>query len=236
MRGQRHAILRLTLDAVVGGHVFGGFGHGVHAVLRLHQLVHKAPADRRVIDRVIARVSALGFGHDEGRTTHAFDATSNHESGLATLDGTRRGTQRVQARTAKAVDGGAWHFQRQSGQQGTHVCHIAVILASLVGAAKDHVRDRLPVHAGVARHQRAQGYGAEVVGAYAGECTAVATEGGANCVADVGISGHLVNVSLLGRVMVSAISISLPSRSESDKDPPNIFILSPDLYIEPRCC
>ena len=54
---------------------------------------------------------------------------------------------------------------RQAGQQQRHARDVAVVLAGLVGAAEDHVVDRLPIDAGIALHQRLQRDGAEIVGA-----------------------------------------------------------------------
>jgi hypothetical protein len=54
LRGQRHAVLRLALDAELLRDVLRGLGHRVDAVLFLHQLVDETPADRGVVDRIPA--------------------------------------------------------------------------------------------------------------------------------------------------------------------------------------
>ena len=65
--------------------------------------------------------------------------------------------------------------------------HVAVVLASLVGATVDDIVHRGPVHLRVALEQRAQRNGAEIVGADMGEGAAVATDGGSDGVADEGV-------------------------------------------------
>ena len=189
LRGERHAVLRLALDLEVGRHVLRRLRHRIDAVLFLHQLVDEAPADGGVVDRVAARERALGLRHHEGCAAHAFYAAGDHQARFAALDGARRGAQRIEPRAAQAVDGCAGHLRRQAGEQRGHARHVAVVLAGLVGAAVDHVGDRLPVDPRVARHQRPQRNGAEVVGAHRRQRAAVAAEGRADRIADVGM-GH----------------------------------------------
>jgi hypothetical protein len=117
LAGQGHAVLRLALDLEVHRHVLGGFGHGVHAVLFLHQLVDEAPADGGVVHRVVAAEGGFGLGHDEGGAAHAFHTAGNHQARFAGLDGARGAAHGVQARAAQAVDGGAGHVNGQARQQ-----------------------------------------------------------------------------------------------------------------------
>ncbi len=95
---------------------------------------------------------------------------------LAALDRARGDADRVEARSAQAVDGRAGDLDRQSGEQQRHAGDVAVVLAGLVGAAVEHVVDRLPVDAGIALHQRLDGQRGEVVGADGRERAAVAAE------------------------------------------------------------
>ena len=190
LAGQGHPVLRFAADLVLGGDVLGRFGHGIDAVFFLHEPVDKAPANGGVVNGVGAAEGALGFGHDKRRAAHAFHAAGNHQPGFSGTDRARGGTHRVQARPAQAVDGGAWHFQRQAGQQTGHMRHIAVVLAGLVGAAVDHVGHGLPVHARVARHQRFDRDSTQVVGAHTAQGAAVAAEGGANGIADKSLWVH----------------------------------------------
>mmetsp|Transcript_15807 Transcript_15807/g.43875 ORF Transcript_15807/g.43875 Transcript_15807/m.43875 type:complete len:229 (-) Transcript_15807:274-960(-) len=190
LRRQRHAVLRLALDAEVPRDVLRRLGHRVDAVLRLHEFVHEAPADGRVVDRVAAAERALGLGHHEGRAAHALHAAGDHQPGLAGADGARRRAHRVQARTAQPVDRHARHVDGQACEQGGHAGHVAVVLAGLVGAAVDHILHRRPVQARVAGHQGLERQRAEVIGADAGQRAAVAAEGGAEGVADEGLRSH----------------------------------------------
>ena len=100
------------------------------------------------------------------------------------LDGPRRDADGVHTRAAQAVDSGAGHLQRQACQQQRHARHVAVVFTGLVGAAEDHVGDGLPVHIGVTRHQRAQRYRAQSVGANGRESVAISAELGADGIAN----------------------------------------------------
>ena len=157
-----------------------------------------------------AREGALGLGHHERCARHALDAAGDHQVGIARPDRARGGAQRVESRPAEPVDGRARHFQRQSGQQRAHARDVPVVFAGLVGAAVDHVGDGLPVDARVARHQRGQRNGAQVVGANAGERAAVAAEGGANGVADEGVlrvmAAHMGKEGLVAKAQMRASS------------------------------
>ena len=166
LRRESHAVLRLALDLEFGGDVFGRLGHRIDAVQFLHQLVDEAPADGRVVDRVVAAECGLGLRHHERRAAHAFDAAGDHQLRLAALDGARCGADRVHPRTAQAVDRRARHADRQPGQQRRHARDVAVVFAGLVGAAEDHVAHGLPIDARVARHQRLQRDRTEVVGTH----------------------------------------------------------------------
>ena len=191
LRGQRHLVLVFAADLVVGGHVFCRFGHGVHTVFFFHQLVDKTPADGGVKNLRAAAEGALGLGHDKRRAAHALYAAGDHHCGFPSLDGARCRPDSVHARTAQAVDGGARRFKRQPGQQAGHARHVAVVFAGLIHTAIDDVGHRQPVDIGIARHQRLERDGAEVVGAHAGERATVAAEWGADGVANEGLMlGH----------------------------------------------
>jgi len=84
---------------------------------------------------------------------------------LARLDGARRRATASMPEAAQAVDGGAAHFGRQAGQQRRHARHVAVVFAGLVGAAKI-TSCSAPSRAWMARHQRGDWHGAQVVGAH----------------------------------------------------------------------
>ena len=76
----------------------------------------------------------------------------------------------------------------QPRQEGGHPGHVAVVLARLIGAAVDHLVDRIPIHAAVAVLQDAQGMRGEVVRAHGGERPAIAADRGAGEVADEGVT------------------------------------------------
>ena len=190
LAGQREQVLVFAADLEIVCDVFGRFRHRIHAVLRLHQLVDEAPADRRVIDGGVARKRAVGLAHDERRTAHAFDAASQHQAGFTGANGAGGGADGVQARTAQAVDGGAGHFDRQTGQQRGHAGDVAVVFASLVRATHDRVIQFFPAHAGVARYQRLDGDSGQIVGAHRSQRAAVAAEGSADRITNKGIHGH----------------------------------------------
>ena len=188
LAAQGHAVLGFALDAEVGGHVFGRFGHAVHAVQLFHAPIDEAPAQGGVVHRVAAAEGGLGLGHHKRRAAHAFHAAGNHQLRFTAADGAGCTAHRVHATSAQAVDGGARYFWRQAGQQGGHAGHVAVVFAGLVGAAIEHIADGGPVHARVARHQCLDGNRTQVVGAHRRERAAVAADGRADGVADVGLA------------------------------------------------
>ena len=159
LAGQSHAVLVFAVDFEIGRNVFSRFGHGVHAVFFFHQLIDKAPANRRVIDRVAAAKRALGFGHDKRCAAHALDATGNHHAGFACFDRARGSSDRVHTRTAQTVDSGARQIHGQTGQQTRHMRYVAVVFTSLVNAAVYQVGHGHPIDLGVTGHQGLKGNG-----------------------------------------------------------------------------
>ncbi len=153
-------------DLVLGRDILRRLRHGLDAILRLHQRVDEAPADRRVVDFGTAREGRLRFGHHEGRPRHGFDAARDHEIGFARLDLPCRRDHRIEARRAQPVDRQSRHGFRQARQQGRHARHIAVVLARLVGAAQDHFIDRRSGDCRLAPQERADGHCGEIVGAH----------------------------------------------------------------------
>src|SRR5690606_3899838 len=101
-------------------------------------------------------------------------------------DGAGGDADGVEAGAAQAVDGGGGDFHGQARQQHGHAGDVAVVFAGLVGAAVDQVVDLGPVDVRIARHQCLDRQRREVVGANAGERSAVAAEGGADGVAEKG--------------------------------------------------
>ncbi len=107
---------------------------------------------------------------------------------LAGADGARGGADRIEARGAEPVDGGAGDGVGELGQERRHAGDVAVVLARLVGAAEDHLVELGPVGVRVAGDERAQGDGGEVVGADIGERAAEAADGRADGIADIGVA------------------------------------------------
>ncbi|MNI02213.1 hypothetical protein D3C73_550790 [compost metagenome] len=185
-------------DAVVVGDVLAGFRHGIDAVRRLHRRIDEAPADGGVVDVRRAREGGFGLGHDEGRAAHALDAARQHQVGVACANGARGVAHGLQARGAQAVDGVAADAVRQAGQKGGHARDVAVVLTRLIGRAQDHVVERRRVQPRIARQQRPQRQGRQIVGAHRGQGAAVAADGGADRVADESV-GHLRLLSVRPR-------------------------------------
>ena len=94
-------------DLEVLGDVLRGLGHGVDAVLVLHQWVDEAPADRRVVDLGGTGERLGGLAHDERRAGHAFDTAGDHQAGVTGADRARGGADGVKAGAAQTVDCGA---------------------------------------------------------------------------------------------------------------------------------
>ncbi len=130
------------------------------------------------------------LAHDEGRAGHALDAAGDGEVDLAGPDGARRRPDRIEARGAEPVQRGARHVFRQAGQQHGHAGHVAVVLAGLVGAAVEHLVELRPVGLVIARHQRLDRQGGEIVGADLGKRPGVAADGRADPVAQKYVAGH----------------------------------------------
>ncbi|EDT37272.1 hypothetical protein BamMEX5DRAFT_6952 [Burkholderia ambifaria MEX-5] len=180
LAAQREQILVGAADVVVDRDVLGRLGHRVHAMQLFHQRIDETPADRRIVDVGLARERAGGLAHHERRARHAFDATGHHQRGLARLDRARGHAHRIHPGTAQAVDRRTRHALRQAREQRGHARDVAVVLAGLVRAAVDHVVDHRPVDVAVALDERLERHRAEVVGAHAGQRTAVTADRGTN--------------------------------------------------------
>ena len=151
---QRHLVLIFSRDVVVFGHVFSRLGHGIYAILFLHQLVDKAPANGGVVHLRGAAEGAFGLAHDIGCPAHTFNATRYHHASFTRFDGAGCSAYGIQTRTTQAVNRRAWQLHGQPGQQRCHVGNVAVVFAGLVNATVNHIGHGQPIDAGVARHQR----------------------------------------------------------------------------------
>ena len=96
----------------------------------------------------------------------------------------------VQARTAQTVDRRARHLDGQPGQQRGHAGDVAVVFAGLVGAAQDRIVQLFPTHAGIAGYQGLDGHGGKIIRPHGRQGAAVAAEGSADRIADIGMHGH----------------------------------------------
>jgi hypothetical protein len=122
---------------------------------------------------------------------NALSGLGDHQPRFAGTDGTRCGSERVQPRSAQAIESGARHIDRQAGEQAGHARDVAVVLPGLVGAAEQNLVDGGPVHGRVACDQGAQRDRRKVVGAHRRQRAAVTTEGCALRVADEGLWCHV---------------------------------------------
>jgi hypothetical protein len=78
----------------------------------------------------------LSLGQGIRSARHALDAPGDIDLALAGTDGTRRLVDCVQPGGTESVHGHRWHLNRETGQQGRHARHIAVIFTRLVGASQ----------------------------------------------------------------------------------------------------
>ena len=112
LRAQREGVLVGARDLVLLGHVLAGLRHRVDAVLRLHQRIDEAPAERGVMDFGAALERLLRLAHDQRRARHRFDAAGDGKLGLAAADGARGIADGVEAGGAQPVDGQAGNASR----------------------------------------------------------------------------------------------------------------------------
>ena len=151
---RREGVLVLAADPVALGDVLAGLAHRLGRDAQLgHPRVDEAPAQRRVVHRLLAaRQAALGLADHPGRPAHRLDPAGEVEVALAELDRAGGGVDRLQARGAEAVDGRPGDAAGQAGEQRRHPRHVAVVLARLVGGAEVDVGDPLGVDAGALDH------------------------------------------------------------------------------------
>ena len=157
----------------------------------VHGAVHKAPADGGIVDFGAPGKGAIGLGHDQRRAAHRFNAAGDNHLGLAGANGARGTAHRIQPRSAQPVDRNPRHRLAQARQQHRHARHIAIVFARLVGAA-DHAFIHL--QPGNGRGQVADHTCQHIVGAQLCQCPAIAPNGRAQPLADIGLS-HSVSSS-----------------------------------------
>ena len=186
LAAQRERILIGAGDLVFGGKIFRRLAHGVDAVHRLQLRIDEAPAQGRIEDFGIAREGFARLAHDERGAGHALDASRDGDIHFAGANGASRRAQRVETRTAQAIDRRAGHFLRDARKQQRHARDIAVVLAGLVGAAREDVLDRARGQAGNAGEQAGERVGEQVVGPHAGQRAGVTANGRAHAGAQEG--------------------------------------------------
>ena len=178
-------------------------------ILRVESRVHEAPTDGGVDELTIAALkAALWLQGDEWCAAHALYATGNDHLGIANGDGVRGGGERLQARAAEAIHGLPGNLNGVAGNEERHARDVAVVFASLVGAAQDHIVDVGGVDA-AARNDRFEHRGGKVVGTNASERAAVAAEGGAQRLNDPGLLEGAAWGAALGESCATAHALSL---------------------------
>ena len=155
----------------------------------LHPRVYKAPTDGCIVNRIGAAEPGLCLRHHERRAAHAFDATGDDHVIIARPNAPRGHAHGIHAAGAEPVHRGPRHIDRQPRQQRRHPCHVAVILARLIGIAIDHIVDRGPVHARITRHQRGNRKRRQIIGADTGQSATIAPDRRACRVADICLQG-----------------------------------------------
>ena len=189
LAGQGKGILIGARHLPFLGYVFGCIGHGINTEGGFHLWIHEAPADGGVLDFRHPRESALGLGHHQRSAGHALHATGDQQIGFAAANGARCLPHRLQAGGTQAVHRHPRHARRQAGQQQRHARHVAVVLAGLIDATVEHILQRRPVDPGIARHQRLEWQGRQVIGAHTGQGTGITADRGTDCIADKSM-GH----------------------------------------------
>jgi hypothetical protein len=175
LRAEGVAVLVFAADPMVSSKVLGGFGHGVGAPELGHLRVDKAPADGGVVDFRRAGEGGLRLWHDERRAGHAFDAARDDDVCRPVADGAGGGDHGIKPRGAEAVHGQRRDSRAEAREEDSHPGDVAVVLARLIGAAKDHFADGQVVEV----QEAVDDPGGEVIRADMGEGTCITPDWGA---------------------------------------------------------
>ena len=187
LTAERERVLVGARNVELGRDVLGRLGHRVSTELLAERRIHEPPADGRVFDLHGPREGGVGLAHHVGRTRHTFHAAGQHQLRVTGADGPRREADRIEARSAQAVDGGPGHRDRQASQQRRRAGDIAIVFPGLVGTAHVDFVDRGPVDMRMAGHERPQGKRRQVVGAHRRQRAAIAANRCADSVTDEGL-------------------------------------------------
>ena len=177
LRLERPRILLGPRDAVPLGDVLARLAHRLGAVPLAQPRVGKAPADRRVLQRLLAtREGGLGLAEHERRARHRLDAAGDEDVARAGDDRVGRGGDRLQPRGAEAVDREPADLDREPREQRRHAPDVAVVLTRLVGRTEHDVLDRRGIDPGAA-HGLGDDDRREVIWPHRREHAAVAADG-----------------------------------------------------------
>ena len=141
-------VLLLAGDAVLAGQVFGRQSHvEVDVRIGIHQLG-------------VGREMAPGHGDQ----AHAFRSSGEDDLGRAAADSLGGEGDRLEARSAEAVDGDGRDIDRQTGPQCGDSGHVHSLLRLGHGAPHDDVFDFAGLQSGSAPYGFRDGRGSQVVG------------------------------------------------------------------------
>ena len=155
-----------------------------------HERVHKTPANRGIKEFRLTLVRRAGFSHHERRTRHRFHAAGNQQLGIAGFDRPGGKADGIQTRSAQAVNRGARHGMRVTGQQRRHVRHVAVIFPGLIRTAENHIINCCRVEPGITTQELTQRDCRQVVGAHTGQRAAVAANRRTDPVTNKGVAHY----------------------------------------------
>ncbi|MCG3141840.1 MAG: hypothetical protein HDKAJFGB_03174 [Anaerolineae bacterium] len=176
MRRQRKFILRGARNFFFHFRdIFGGLAHRFERKHLLHAFIRKTPAERRIVQRRIARLKRRGiFRQRVRRARHGFDAARHIRRAFAGFDRVRGMVDCRQTRRAQTVECQRRDFFWKTRQQRRHARDIAIVFARLIRAAEIHLFDVRGVHAR-AFHNFLQHERGEVVGARGAQHAAVSS-------------------------------------------------------------
>ena len=184
---RRVGVHLLARDAGARRHLLGGAAERRRPLV-LHPRVHHAPADDGLVQLHAARRAASserGITYGARLIDSTPPATTSRASPTASARAPWIIASEPDAQRRLTVTPG--HGRREPREQHRHAGDVAVLLAGAVRVAEDHVVDRGVLDPGLPVEQRADDGGREVVGADVGDAAAVAPEGRAHGVQDVGV-------------------------------------------------
>ena len=166
---QGELVLAFPADPVALGHVLRRLPQADRRVQLLHPRAHQPPAQPGIGQTGLAGKGLGRAGQHEGGARHRLHAARQADVGLTCRDRPGGARDRLHAGPAQPVHGCAGDLHRQARQQHPHPRHVPVVLARLVRGAPVDVVDPGRVQPGVARQQRADHLGRQVVGPDRGE-------------------------------------------------------------------